>query len=278
MSGPRSRRTLLDASARCWRSSAVIWPAPGTVRSITYWGMSYLLGFGPGVSGRNLESGARTVMGRSPHGDLYHSAVAGESGSGVRLAELLVALSMATDLGLGQPRQHMLRSTRTPPPLGERLGLSDAQLQTLYDVSLLTYVGCPVYGNEAAALFGDDIEFRARVREVDLAGFPAMAFMLRQAGAGGSARHRAARAATIMATGGKGVIEQMADHCAAAGVLASRIGLSDETRAGVEQTYTRWDGKGAPAGLGGEQLSLATRIAQVAEVAEVLNRTSGVGA
>ena len=222
-----------------------------------------------------------SVMRRSPHGGAGPNtltSVDGLGGSGVRLAEVLVALSMATDLGLGQPWEHMLRATRIALRLGERLGLSDRELQTLYDVSLLTYVGCPVYGNEAAALFGNDIEFRARVREVDLAGFSGLVFMLRQAGSGGSGLHRARRAATVMATGGKGIIEQMANHCAAAGYLAGRLALGDDACAAIEQTYARWDGEGVPAGVGGEQLSLATRIAQVAEAIEVLHRTGGVEA
>jgi hypothetical protein len=74
------------------------------------------------------------------------------SDSGVRLNELLMALSLATDLGFGQPAEHMVRSARLGRRLGERLGLSDADLAVLYDVGILTYVGCPVYGNEAAAL------------------------------------------------------------------------------------------------------------------------------
>ena len=117
--------------------------------------------------------------------------MSGAGATGVRLADVLVALSLATDLGLGQPSEHMVRSTRIALRLGERLGLSDLELQALYDVSLLTYVGCPVYGNESAALFGDDIVFRARARDVDLVGFPALVFMLRRAGSGGSAPYRA---------------------------------------------------------------------------------------
>ena len=70
-------------------------------------------------------------------------------------------------------------------------------------MSILTYVGCPVYGNEAATLFGDDIDFRSRAVEVDLAGFPAMMFMLRRAGAGTSAINRVRQAAQLMATGGR---------------------------------------------------------------------------
>src|SRR6185437_12987429 len=117
--------------------------------------------------------------------------------SGVRLSDLLVSLSLATDLGLGQPPEHMLRAARISMRLGHRLGLDTADLAVLYDVSVLTYVGCPVYGNEAAALFGDDIAFRAQTYDVDLAGFPALMFMLRRAGSGTSAFNRARQAATV---------------------------------------------------------------------------------
>ena len=115
--------------------------------------------------------------------------------SGVRLTELLVALSLATDLGFGQPAEHMLRRRGSACAWASGWGSDAHELATLYDVSILTYVGCPVYGNEAATLFGDDIDFRAHAVEVDLAGFPAMVFMLRRAGAGTSAFNRARQAA-----------------------------------------------------------------------------------
>ncbi len=198
------------------------------------------------------------------------------SDSGVRLSEVLVALSLATDLGFGQPAEHMLRAARISMRIGGRLGLDPQELSTLYDVSILTYVGCPVYGNEAATLFGDDIDFRAGAVEVDLAGFPAMVFMLRRAGAGTSAFNRARQAAGIMATGGRAVVEQMANHCSAAGELADRLGLSAGVRTGIEQSYARWDGQGVPADLAGDALSLPARIAHVAEACEVFQRTAGV--
>lgn len=196
--------------------------------------------------------------------------------SGVRLSELLAAMSLATDLGLGQPPEHMLRTALISMRLGERLGLGTRQLSTLYDVSILTYVGCPVFGDETAAIFGDDIDFRARATEVELAGFPAMVFMLRRAGAGTSAFNRARQAAGLLATGGRRVVEQMADHCSAAGVLAEQLGLDDEARGGIEQSYARWDGRGVPDGLGGDALALSARISHVAEAAEVFHRTAGV--
>ena len=42
--------------------------------------------------------------------------------SGVRVSDLLVSLSLATDLGLGQPPEHMVRSAQIGLRLGQRLG------------------------------------------------------------------------------------------------------------------------------------------------------------
>jgi len=195
--------------------------------------------------------------------------------AGVRLSELLASMSLAADLGLGQPPEHMLRAARIAMRLGERLGLDTAALATLYDVSILTYLGCAVYGNEVAQLFGDDIDFRSHASEVDLGGLPAMRFMLRHAGNGTSTANRARQRARLMTSGGRGVVEQMANHCSAAGVFAERLGLSDDVRSGIEQSYARWDGKGVPSGFAGDSLALSARISHVAEAAEVLQRNLG---
>ncbi|MGH9078830.1 MAG: HD domain-containing phosphohydrolase, partial [Acidimicrobiales bacterium] len=198
--------------------------------------------------------------------------------SGVRLSDLLVSLSLATDLGFGQPPEHMARSARIGMRLGERLGLDAKDLNILYNVGILTYVGCPVYGNEPALLFGDDIDFRAHAIETDLAGFPAMVFMLRRAGYGMSAFNRARQTAAVMSSGGRQVVQQMAHHCSAAGALATRLGLGGDVQAGIEQAYARWDGRGFPDDLSGTGVSLAARISHVAEACEVFQRTAGIEA
>jgi HD-GYP domain-containing protein (c-di-GMP phosphodiesterase class II) len=195
--------------------------------------------------------------------------------SGVRLADLLAALSLATDLGFGQPIEHMLRSSRIAMRLGDRLALDDQQMVDLYDVSLLTYVGCSVHGDDAARVFGDDIDFRANVAEIDLAGFAARRYMMGRAGHGTSTGNRVRQLAGMMVDGGRGVMAQMAEHCAAAGELADRLALGPEVRAGVEQAYARWDGRGLPPDLAGDGVSLYARIAHVAEACEVLIRTLG---
>jgi hypothetical protein len=44
---------------------------------------------------------------------------AGDHDSGLRLAEIVAAFSLATDLGLGQPMEHVLRSWLIAVRLGE---------------------------------------------------------------------------------------------------------------------------------------------------------------
>ena len=78
----------------------------------------------------------------------------------VRLPELIAALSLATDLGLGEPMEHVLRSCLISMRLGERIGLTDAERGEVYYVSLLAWVGCMSDSTEMSALFGDDIAWR----------------------------------------------------------------------------------------------------------------------
>src|SRR5689334_592639 len=82
----------------------------------------------------------------------------------LRLAEMIAALSLATDLGMGQPMEQALRTSVLAVRLGERLGLGRDQLAEVYYVALLRFIGCTADAHEAAAVVGgDDLAFRAAV-------------------------------------------------------------------------------------------------------------------
>lgn len=123
--------------------------------------------------------------------------------SGITLAELLAAYSLATDLGLGQPMEHLLRSWRIAARLGTHVGLPADEQAALFYVAMLSWVGCVADAPEVAASFGDDIAFRSDSYDVDLGGMAAYRFFLGHAGAGESAAARAMVAATLLATGGR---------------------------------------------------------------------------
>ncbi|HEX3202698.1 MAG TPA: LuxR family transcriptional regulator, partial [Actinomycetes bacterium] len=96
----------------------------------------------------------------------------------------------ATDLGLGQPREHVLRSWLIAGRVGERLGLEAGGRESLHYVVTLAWVGCVAETPVVAALFGDDIAFRRDGLSVDRAGLPMLGLALRHMGAGSPVLHR----------------------------------------------------------------------------------------
>jgi HD-GYP domain-containing protein (c-di-GMP phosphodiesterase class II) len=199
-----------------------------------------------------------------------------EQDSGVTLPELLAAFSLATDLGLGQPMEHMLRSWQIAARLADHMKISDGQRESLFFVAMLAWVGCVADAPEVAALFGDDIAFRADSYSVDVAGPAAFGFFLNHAGLGGSTAHRLRKAAALAFTGGGRVAQGIQSHCLTTSALAERLGLGADVGASLRQFFTRWDGRGVPSGVGGADIAPVVRLFHLADVVEVHHRAAGV--
>src|SRR5215217_6679016 len=90
------------------------------------------------------------------------------AGAHVRLAELIAAISLGTDLGMGQPMEHVLRQSLIALRLAEQLDLDEPTRGVVYYVSLLAWVGCHVDAYEQAKWFGDDVALKADARHVDM--------------------------------------------------------------------------------------------------------------
>jgi HD-GYP domain-containing protein (c-di-GMP phosphodiesterase class II)/DNA-binding CsgD family transcriptional regulator len=195
--------------------------------------------------------------------------------SQVTLAELVGAFSLTTDLGLGQPLEHVLRSWVIAARLGEHVGLDPADRDDLYYVSTLAWVGCVADTPELAAWFGDDIAFRGDSRQIDLAGLPMMGFMLRHVGVGSPALHRLRLGASFMVKGAKAVERALLSHCLTTAQMAERLGLGTDVCDTLQQTFTRWDGKGVPGGMGGQDIAMSMRLLHLADIVEVFQRSGG---
>jgi hypothetical protein len=76
--------------------------------------------------------------------------------SGVRTAEIIAAISMATDLAMGFPLEHGLRSSVIAARLCDRLGVDRETASQAYFLSLLFYVGCNAPADVGWDVFGDD--------------------------------------------------------------------------------------------------------------------------
>src|SRR5213596_3065137 len=85
----------------------------------------------------------------------------------LRAAELVGALSLATDLGTGQQLEHALRTAVLAVRLGELAGASAKELADTYYVALLHASGCTSNSHEATQLFGEDIMHRAAFFLID---------------------------------------------------------------------------------------------------------------
>ena len=202
----------------------------------------------------------------------------GDQDSGLRLAELLAAFSLATDLGMGQPMEHVLRSWLIAGRLGERLGMGAEARVPLYYVMMLAWVGCVADTAEVAAWFGDDIAFRADSYRVDFAGLPLMGFALSHVGAGTPLLHRLRLTADLVLTGGRAVERGLMSHCLSTTQMARRLGLSTEVCEPLGQVFTRWDAKGVPDGVGGQEIARPIRLFHLADTVEVFHRAGSVDA
>ncbi|HXR40927.1 MAG TPA: HD domain-containing phosphohydrolase, partial [Acidothermaceae bacterium] len=209
-------------------------------------------------------------MGHLPQFQVQNEAV------GLRRAELLAAISLAIDLGLGQPMEHMLRSSLIATRVAEKMGLDAGQRATVYYANLVGWVGCHADSHELAGLFSDDIAFRADTYSVDMTGLPFLRLMMSHVGRGLPGWERGMRSAAFVLTARNRVANLISSHCNSAGVLSDRMGLDPQVGEALTYMFERWDGKGMPNGARGEDIPLEIHIVHLADVVEVHLRNSGL--
>jgi len=72
----------------------------------------------------------------------------------IHLAELMAALSLATDLGMGQPVEFAWQACVSAMRLAEALNFTEAEQRAVYYQSPLRYTGCNAQTRLLAAVFG----------------------------------------------------------------------------------------------------------------------------
>jgi HD-GYP domain-containing protein (c-di-GMP phosphodiesterase class II) len=182
----------------------------------------------------------------------------------IRAAELVGALSLATDLGTGQPLEHALRTAVLAVRLGELAEASAEELADTYYVALLHGSGCTSNSHEATQLFGEDIMHRAAFFLIDPADpEQVIAFYRTHVGPGRptEVRERMIEAALSSPERAR---ESFAAMCEVAQRFARWLELGAGAVAALEFVFARWDAKGPSAGVGGEALPLPARLLHVA--------------
>jgi HD-GYP domain-containing protein (c-di-GMP phosphodiesterase class II) len=185
----------------------------------------------------------------------------------VRLPELLASLSLAIDIGMGQPLELGLSTCVLAVELGAEAGLADEQLEETWYVSLLRHVGCTADNAAFSELVGDEIAFHTAASRIDSASPRAMfPLMLRSSAAAYGVAGAAARMARVARDPAR-FQEGVRAVCEVGRLLADRLGLDDSVGRTLELSTERWDGKGFLKRAAGEQVPQSLRLSQVAEAA-----------
>ncbi|MGB8643596.1 MAG: HD domain-containing phosphohydrolase [Anaerolineae bacterium] len=201
--------------------------------------------------------------------------------SGVRLAELMAALSIATDLGMGQPMEFALSACVLAVRLADKCGYSEEALREVYYQALLRYIGCNAETDWFASIVGDEQQMRTEFAQIDNGNPSAVVSTLIHAI---QAANAGASALTIARAVGRGLMASsqfktmFSGHCQVAQRLAERFGFASDVVYALGQLYERWDGKGMPNGLRGETIAPAVLVVTLAQDLVLFYRLSGLDA
>jgi HD-GYP domain-containing protein (c-di-GMP phosphodiesterase class II) len=194
----------------------------------------------------------------------------------LRLAEATAVLSLATDLSMGQPLEHGLRTALVAVRMARILNLPEDDQVTVFYTGLLHFAGCTAESEIDARFFGDELAARPRMATVQFGSRPELVAMAaRTAHHDSPALTRAAMMARAAVGGMADFRKWAASHCDVARLLGARMGFSAEVQQSLQHLYERWDGKGMPGELRGEQIPLAVRLMQVAQDADMAFQRGG---
>lgn len=197
----------------------------------------------------------------------------------LRLSDVMMVLAYASDLATGHSRDFALRSCVMAMRIARLAGLDARTCRNVYHLALLRYVGCNADTHLMSGLFGDEIALRRELVGRDMADRPALGEVFRRAfqrrffDLTPDAREQAVAEGMGQALAvAKPVLTA---HCEVARRIGERLGLDAEVSLNLGQIYERWDGKGLPNGLSGEQVLPAVRVVTLAQDALALGDELG---
>src|SRR6201992_849300 len=150
-----------------------------------------------------------------------------------RRAELVAALSLGVDLGLGQPMEHVLRQCLIALRLAGLAGLDDHERMAGYYPTLRVNVGCHADAHEQAKWFGDDIALKSGKYQHELGSVRGTLATMRLVGAGNPPLHRVRVGLEFGFSGHRQLVGMISQHARLARILAEQLELPYTVREGV---------------------------------------------
>lgn len=190
----------------------------------------------------------------------------------IGIGGVVAALSVTSDLTRGHPPGEAMRACLLATEIARRAGLDAAGQSDVYYATLLRFAGCAATSHEvAAALGGDDVAVRARGDLID-GSRPTEALRLLLGLGGGADRLRILARAPGVA---KLITEGARADCEVGAELTRRLRLPQAVGRAVLDGFERFDGRGAPAGRAGAEISEAARFAAVGYAAVMFDAVGG---
>jgi DNA-binding CsgD family transcriptional regulator len=195
----------------------------------------------------------------------------------LRLAELLAAVSLATDLADGAPAENALVDALVSVELARVAGMDGETLADVYYLALLYNVGCTSAADvHASVAAGDDVSARrwfGNADHTDRASLARLAVTRVTAGRGPLDR---AQALFRLATAPKTLVPDAYDRiCEVGARLGQRVGVNARVVEALGQAFARWDGRVLAALPSGEAISELARVVHLVHLACAFCRIGG---
>jgi putative nucleotidyltransferase with HDIG domain len=195
------------------------------------------------------------------------------------LSSIIGALSYALDLTEGLPAGHSLRCCWIGMHVGQQMGMDSEALSHLYYTVLLKDAGCSSNAARLFELYGtDDRLVKRDFKLVDTDSLARLGrFVMSHTGVGKSLHERVGRILNLAKNGEQFATELITTRCERGANIALQLGFDEQVADGIRCLDEHWNGRGKPAGLGGDEIPLNARIALLSQVAEVFHSAEGCG-
>ena len=194
----------------------------------------------------------------------------------VAIGDLLGAFSYALDLTEGQPAGHSIRCAYIAGRIADRLGLDSVDRGHCHMTALMKDLGCSSNAARIAELYlADDREFKQRWKAIPT-GLPStLRFVFGETGKTASFGQKIGAIANILRNGDEVAQEMIVSRCTRGANVARDLQLDDTVARGIYHLDEHWDGSGRPDGLSGTAIPLASRVALLAQIADVFHQAGG---
>ena len=207
---------------------------------------------------------------------LHQPILAGPKPASVSLAELVGAFSYALDITEGQPAGHCVRACWIGSHIGRAIGLTPQQLHDFYYTLLLKDLGCSSNAARICELYeADDRAFKQGHKTVGTSLAATLHFVFAKTARGRSLGQRASAIGNILKNGPAIADEMILSRCTRGADIARLLRFSDDVCDGIYRLDEHWDGSGRPGRLSGDKIPLFSRIALLAQIADVFHTHAG---